>query len=299
MDTIDRKFEEYFRGSLNVARYFLEVPPTWLSLLLALAIISLIDLTKGPEGLTVRLHATSLTALIIALAWLPSLLKIFALLGGHLKTSAGEVVTPGLFSINAKLFALLDRAAPNLEEDDRRRIEDIRREADQEYASYPKGVEQARADLATYSRAYDALRKELPPGNERTFQMGIVVSQVRAIASQARYTATETRAHFARGNDGDRIVALAMLQANPVVDCLDLVLNAIKESRSGFEQYQALRTAEIMLPYMSDADIVHLVEVFEYQREKFLKPENRAPWSLYETIMEQIEKRRGNDQGRC
>ena len=38
-----------------------------------------------------------------------------------------------------------------------------------------------------------------------------------------------------------------LMQANDIVDCLNLALDAIGNSRSAFEKYQGLRVAEIML----------------------------------------------------
>jgi hypothetical protein len=41
-------------------------------------------------GLSLTFHVTTITALFFALIWLPALLRVFALLGGGIKTPFGE-----------------------------------------------------------------------------------------------------------------------------------------------------------------------------------------------------------------
>ncbi|GCE27550.1 hypothetical protein KDA_30340 [Dictyobacter alpinus] len=51
---------------------------------------------NAPKGLAIAFQITPTTALSFALLWLPALLRIFTLLGGGLKTPAGELSSPGI-----------------------------------------------------------------------------------------------------------------------------------------------------------------------------------------------------------
>jgi hypothetical protein len=264
----------------------------WLTVVVGFALLSLVEVTRSPSaGVAVTFKVTSVTAVLVALAWLPALVGILAFLGGTLKTPAGEVSTQGLLSVLPKLIAALDTVEPKLDEGTKRMVEDIRREAERELGSYARGMQQARAALAAYVREYETLRSSLPPSDERTFRMSTIVAQVRALASQAHYAADDIRSLFNRGQDGDRIVALGLLQVSPFRERFDLALEAIGNSRSAFEQFHGLRVVEAMLPLLSDADIECLLKVFEEQRKKYLIPENRDRWSLYQTILEKINKK--------
>jgi hypothetical protein len=131
------------------------------------------------------------------------------------------------------MIALLDTVEPGLDEGTKEKVEEIRPEAERELGSRMGSFQEARTVAADYARRYEDLRSRLLSSNERTLQMSTIVAQVRAIASQVRYSAADIRV-FNSGTEGNRIVALALLQVSPVPECLDLVLEAITGSRSAF-----------------------------------------------------------------
>jgi len=53
---------------------------------------------------------------------------------------------------------------------------------------------------------------------------------------------------FSAGGDGERIYALALMREDPEAGNVDCILDAIRCSRSAFEQGQALRTAIDLVP---------------------------------------------------
>lgn len=71
---------------------------------------------------------------------------------------------------------------------------------------------------------------------------------------------------FASGKDGDRIVALALIQARPNAVFFGLVSWTIGESRSAFEQYHGLKAMENMLPSLNEEQKRRLAEVLGDQR---------------------------------
>jgi hypothetical protein len=58
----------------------------------------------------------------------------------------------------------------------------------------------------------------------------------------------EVRSLFLKGEEGDRIFAIVLMREDPNVADVGAILDAIANSRSAFEQYQALAAAERLLP---------------------------------------------------
>src|SRR5262249_10349171 len=93
-------------------------------------------------------------------------------------------------------------------------------------------------------------------------------------------------------NEGNRIVALGILRANRDPTAFDIVKQAIGDSKSAFEQYQALRVAQSILPGLSGPDLRALVQTIEDER----KPGGRitasdpSRWNLSVQILGAIQK---------
>lgn len=115
------------------------------------------------------------------------------------------------------------------------------------------------------ARRYDDLRRHLPTGVERTMHMQSLVEAARDSARDSALSPAQVREFFARGGEGERIYALALMQGDPDAADLDLALDTIERSRSAFEQYQALVVAEILIPTLSSADRARLAESLHEQ----------------------------------
>lgn len=84
--------------------YLSSIPPFWLVVVVVIILLSMFEVTQttgsDAEGKTTNLimnfHLTSTTVALVALIWLPSLVRLISLLGGGVKTSVGEASTPGL-----------------------------------------------------------------------------------------------------------------------------------------------------------------------------------------------------------
>jgi tetratricopeptide (TPR) repeat protein len=109
----------------------------------------------------------------------------------------------------------------------------------------------ARADVErALAREYDRLRANLPSGVQRTGEMTEVVALARSFATQAHYGGDDIRRLFDTGSEGNRIVALSILGTAFNKACFDLIVVAIRSSKSAFEQFQALVVALNMLDLM-------------------------------------------------
>jgi hypothetical protein len=93
-------------------------------------------------------------------------------------------------------------------------------------------------DPATLARSYERERRS-PSSAQRTARMEAIVASARLLGTSG-LSRDDVRRMFASGADGDRVVALAAMQANPALADVDAILEAIGNSRSAFEQYHAL-----------------------------------------------------------
>jgi hypothetical protein len=96
---------------------------------------------------------------------------------------------------------------------------------------------------------YEVIRATIPSGPERTARMSEIVRRVHSLGGAADHSAIVDE--FADGTAGERIVALGLVQANPMREHFEYIQDAILHSQSGFEQYHALRAADLMVPILS------------------------------------------------
>lgn len=99
---------------------------------------------------------------------------------------------------------------------------------------------------------YEQIRNQSSPGAQRTSEMNQLVVHVRGFAVQGAYTPAEIQRLFASGSEGNRIVALALSFMKPDPFIFGSLLEAIRNSKSAFEQYHALLAAQALLPELSD-----------------------------------------------
>jgi hypothetical protein len=102
------------------------------------------------------------------------------------------------------------------------------------------------AILSGYARFYEELRKKNDSGPERTRLMSAVVGEVLDLAKTLSLDASNAKARFAEGKDGDRVVGLAVAQADPRSESLPIAIDAIGSARSPFEQYNGLALASAL-----------------------------------------------------
>ncbi|MGW2034701.1 hypothetical protein [Streptomyces sp. NPDC001811] len=112
---------------------------------------------------------------------------------------------------------------------------------------------------------YDSIRESQPKGGGRTARMQALVDAARETAASTGLTAGQVAAFFAQGSDGQRIYALALMQGDSALVTWDCVLEAIENSRSAFEQYQALVVAESAMSHLGAQDVPRLLRALHTQ----------------------------------
>ena len=179
-----------------------------------------------------ELGSTALVAAGVAMAGL-------AVFGNRLEAVVAVGVRLELKRQARRARELAERARADGDVD---RAEDLERRAQRLLAA---------AD-ATGSR-YERLRSSEPSGWERTSRMEGVLREARALDAQA-LSAQDVAGIFATGTEGSRIVALALIEDSPRLATTHVLVDAIIDSRSTFEQYHGLVAAEQAVDVLSPED---------------------------------------------
>jgi hypothetical protein len=146
-------------------------------------------------------------------------------------------------------------------------------------------VAQLAAPAAT---AYEQLRQTMDSGWERTMKQQEIVNQARTAARERDHDPAEVRALFNTGKVGNRIYALGLMQEDPRLRDFAATLEAIRGSRSAFEQYTALRLAEEMLDDLSADDRDELRRTLEAERRRYITPDTDR-WPIAERILSKLQ----------
>jgi hypothetical protein len=101
---------------------------------------------------------------------------------------------------------------------------------------------------APAARAYEEIRRTEPAGVGRMARLYETVHKAEQYSRDEKPSADKVRSLFLKGEEGDRIFAIVLMREDPNVADVGAILDAIANSRSAFEQYQALAAAERLLP---------------------------------------------------
>ncbi len=116
--------------------------------------------------------------------------------------------------------------------------EDRARELDAEISAID-----ARWELEAFSEQYEALRRTRAAGVDRTRRMTALLHVPRRLALSLAWKQADVEAGWASGEDGKRLFMLGLMQAAPQLAVTHVLEDAIRGSRSAFEQYHALLAA--------------------------------------------------------
>jgi hypothetical protein len=119
-------------------------------------------------------------------------------------------------------------------------------------------INQARRELAALAERYEETRKTQPGGRDRTIAMDGIAAEARSMARDAGLSARELADAVREGGNGDRVIALAAIQATGDPVTFDAVLDTAVHPHTPFEGYHALLALETLLPSLeaSQLDVV-------------------------------------------
>lgn len=239
----------------------LDIPALWAVVCIAGAVLASIHINVDSHGDVSGSFAPSgISAVLVALVWLPSLLRVIALAGGGVKTPAGEATTGGLLALLdvlepgtkrdtlPTLIAALTSPEVVVDPDRRDAVRPIQRDLEMQLAAASGPAMGVREQLEARAREYEEIRENMEPSRERTLRMTTAMAEARAAARAAPLPLIDLRTMLSSNHDGERVIALALVQDQPDTRLLDLILPAISESRSAFEQYQALGAMFELVP---------------------------------------------------
>jgi len=260
------------------------LPRFWLIAGVIFIILSMFTVSWAPsKEASASFQVTGTTAIFLALLWLPSLLRVFALAGGGIKTPAGEINTGEGID---KLLTLLkqdtlgilisetttaeERAAPG----EKAKAGELRQQLETAYVSrIPMG--QINNELAQLVEQYKQVRASMPSGDERTFQMESIVGRMRAIISQTKLSLNEIDAYLRSDDIGERLLGLSYVQSSGDERHFEQVAQIIGDPQSAFEQYQALRAVLETISHLNKSQRLALREILTKQRNY---NENKGQW---------------------
>ena len=283
-------------------------PPktTWVVVLIVAAFLSTFEVTRVADGgVTFTFRLTPITALLIGLLWLPTVIRVGALGGGTLKTPAGEATLTGIpiellreLDVETQrealpgLIAVADAVEARATPANAPALHELRTALEEHLAALAPDAKAAREQLDEYARRYDELRKTMPSGPQRTWEMTRLMSAARALVPQAAFTSAELRNKLASSSEGQRIVALAAMQTGADPAQFDLALDAIENSRSAFEQYHGLLAIDSTLDRLTPQQRGRLREVLEKQRSQekggWITPADPSRWDLSGLILKRL-----------
>lgn len=239
------------RPELDV-RAYLWLPRVWVSVLVVLTVLSAVRVDVG-GGWQVRVGATSVTALLLAVLWVPTVVRLLGLRGG--------TVTAGGLSLSLEAFRRIGTPDPGHREHAagaraagaRSAGARARGDADVEAGSGADAeVEGGAGDVTALGQRLDALAGDfealhdrIGPSFERTAAMEGVLAEARLLAGRARALLDPRLATFDAAGDGERAVTVALVQgtASPLPPAVAGVLGRnLAHPRSPFEEYHLLRT---------------------------------------------------------
>jgi CHAT domain len=135
---------------------------------------------------------------------------------------------------------------------------------------------------------YRNARLSMPEGRERTRAMESIMDRARELAGQGAFQPSEIISWLRDGSDEQRIIALAMMQAQPTLREFDALLATIKDPRSAFEQYHAMLLAKQMLDDLDVEQRQSLAEVLK-DEQSMRFPFDRGRRRLSQAILDSSE----------
>jgi hypothetical protein len=117
---------------------------------------------------------------------------------------------------------------------------------------------EARAGLTRLIDEYLVVRWDMASGPARTQRMNGIFWQMLNLVPDSQLSSEEIRLWF-NGSGGDRIAALAAVHSQRNVDLVDQVADSIQTLRTPFDQYRALRCAQLLEPNIREARIRSLL----------------------------------------
>lgn len=149
-------------------------------------------------------------------------------------------------------------------------------------------------ELRSIGMNYVATRSTMPSGWERTMKMERDFDKARQQA-RMKPPSHEQLERLLRGDDGERITALAAMKERPDVRDFDRLLGVIQDWRSPFEHYHAMDIAIDMIPQLTAEQKDELGRTVQSERRRF--GGDRSRYNVADRIESAIRRHPAGDLG--
>ena len=142
-------------------------------------------------------------------------------------------------------------------------------------------------ELTWLGLEYEEIRRRMSPSPIRTDLMGLLVRRVQNLGEHGGAGSVAEQL-FSRGTDGGRIVGLALARIDPQRQHVELALSGIGESRSAFEQFNALILATGLVPTLHPTAAEQLRSVLDAQLGKTIDRNAPSRWTQAQKLLKQL-----------
>jgi hypothetical protein len=136
---------------------------------------------------------------------------------------------------------------------------------------------------------YEYIRSTEPPSDERTAALDHVAARMQEAGREAEFDPVEVSTWFHEGTDALRVVALNLMLARAEYRDFLVVLEAVDEPRSLFEQFYGLELGRAMLPSLGWLERRLLADTIKRARRKRRFRRDRWLMRLSDTILSELE----------
>jgi cell division septum initiation protein DivIVA len=126
-------------------------------------------------------------------------------------------------------------------------------------------LETLRQETSDIANEYEDLRERLPPGPERTERMGAEYDRAQSRARRSTRSPGAVAALFQTGEEGDRMAALGYMAGDHGLIDAECVASAIRQTRSGYEQWKGLILTENAWAALTPAQLAPIMDAVEIE----------------------------------
>jgi hypothetical protein len=144
--------------------------------------------------------------------------------------------------------------------------------------------------LEEVSRSYENIRAEMTPGGMRDTEMERVIAVAMRLVVANGLSLEEVRKRFHADNEGGRILALAAMKVNPDLRDFQIILDAIEQPKSPFEQDRFMLLAGEMLGNLDAEERHRLRQTVEQLRETGRIRPKMARWFTSERLLHLLDR---------
>lgn len=288
----DRSSDSSGRASLFSEVWWL--PRFWVLAMGAIAILAALQIGRDANGtITAEVQFGVASLVALGLIWFPTLMRLIVYTGASFKTAQFEASVPGLLSEPEAFKLRLASAQVATSSDAGERLaatQKLMESVDQITQPVLEGSDLLTdAALVELARRYERTRSSEPGSSERIMKLDRIVAEVRARASAAPdRAAARARDLLISESEGERVVALGIVQEAGDRRLFDALINLIEHPRTRFEMYHAqlaLRKIRTTLFHGERKRAIEVLTALKHERRLGIGPDSNSYALIEENLL--------------